>query len=133
MLGILLTLLATALSLLVVDIIFPGVDLATFPAALAGAGVLGGVNAFLRPILSLLSLPLTILSLGAFSLVVNGLCFWFAALLVPGFKVSGLLSFIFGPVILSIVSTFFNQYLTDKFPQLAGGNFPRLKADELSE
>jgi putative membrane protein len=133
MIGFLLTLLATALSLLVVDIIFPGVDLATFPAALAGAGVLGGVNAVLRPVLSLLSLPLTILSLGAFSLVVNGLCFWLAALLVPGFKVSGILSFIVGPIILSTVSTFFNQYLTEKFPQLMGGNPALLKTDELSK
>ncbi|MGB7413781.1 MAG: phage holin family protein [Thermosynechococcaceae cyanobacterium] len=133
MIGILLTLLATALSLLVVDIIFPGVDLANFTAALAGAGVLGGVNAVIRPVLSLLSLPITILSLGAFSLVINGLCFWLAALLVPGFKVSGILSFIVGPIILSVVSTFFSQYLTEKYPQLMGGNLPRLNTDDLSK
>jgi putative membrane protein len=133
MLGVLLTLLATAMSLLVVDIIFPGVDLATFPTALASAGVIGGVNAILRPVLSLLSLPLTILTLGAFSLVVNGLCFWFAALLVPGFKVSGILSFLVGPIILSTVSTFFNQYLTEKFPHMMEKNSLLLKTDELSK
>lgn len=126
MIGILLTIITTALSLLVVDIIFPGVDLATFPAALASAGVLGGVNAVVRPILALLSLPLTLLTLGAFSLVVNGLCFWLAALIVPGFKVSGILSFLFGPVILAIVNTFFNQYLTEKFPQLTGSSSSEL-------
>lgn len=118
MLSIFATLLATALSLLVVDIIFPGVDLSTFVAALAGAAVIGGVNAFIRPVLSLLSLPLTILSLGAFSLVVNGFCFWLASLVVPGFKVSGILAFILAPIILSAVSTFFNKYLAEKLPRL---------------
>ena len=133
MINIILTLLATALSLLVVDIIFPGVDLATFSAAIAGAAVLGGVNAFIRPVLSLISLPLTILSLGAFSLIVNGFCFWLAATLVPGFKVSGILAFILGPVILSAVSTFFSHYMAEKFPQLAAGPFPKLNAEQPSE
>ena len=77
MLGSLLTVLATALSLLVVDIIFPGilpgqVTLANFPAAMVAGLVVGAVNTGIKPVISLLSLPLNILSLGAFSLVVNG-------------------------------------------------------------
>ena len=67
MLGSLLTILATALSLLVVDIVFPGVNLANFPAALIAAISIGIFNAGVKPIISLLSLPLNILSLGAFS------------------------------------------------------------------
>jgi putative membrane protein len=113
----LLTLLATALSLLVVDIIFPGVDLATFPAALLAAAIIGVVNALIRPILSILSLPLTIVTFGSFSLVVNGLCFWLASLFVPGFRVAGLLSFLFAPVLLSLVNTFINNYLAERYPQ----------------
>ncbi len=118
MLGTLLTLLATALSLLVVDIIFPGVDLANFPAALIAAVAIGAVNSFIRPILSTLSLPLNLVSLGAFSLVVNGFCFWLASVLVPGFKVSGLLAFILGPAILSFVNTFLSKYFAERYPNV---------------
>lgn len=125
MLGSLLTLLATALSLLVVDIVLPGVNLASFPAALIAAAGIGVVNATIRPIISVLSLPLTILSLGAFSLVVNGLCFWLASIFVPGFRVTGLLAFILGPIILSFVNTFLTNYLAEKYPQIGQGKTPQ--------
>ncbi len=121
MLGTFFTLLATALSLLVVDLVVPGVDLATFPAALIAAAVLGGVNSSVKPILSALSMPLNFVSLGAFSLVVNGLCFWLASLFVPGFRVSGLLAFILGPIILSFVNTFLSNYFAEKNPALKIG------------
>jgi len=115
MVGTLLTVLATALSLLVVDLIFPkGVDIANFPAALIAAGAIGLVNSFIRPVLSLLTLPLNFVSLGLFSLVVNGLCFWLASVAVPGFYVNGPLAFLLGPVILSAVSTFLNKYFAEK-------------------
>lgn len=114
MVGNLLTLLATALSLLVVDLAVPGVDLATFPAALIAAVSIGLVNAFIKPVLSTLSLPLTFVTLGVFSLVVNGLCFWLASVLVPGFRVDGLLAFILGPVVLSLASTFLNRYFAER-------------------
>jgi putative membrane protein len=114
MIGFLLTTLITALSLLVVDLAVPGVDLATFPSALLAAVSLGFVNAFIKPILSVLSLPINFVTLGLFSLVVNGVCFWLASLLVPGFSVHGVLALILGPVILSLVSTFLNQYFVGK-------------------
>ena len=118
MLGTLLTLLATALSLLVVDIIFPGVDLANFPAAIVAAIAIGIFNSGVRPILSVLSLPINILTLGAFTLVINGLCFWLASLFVPGFHVAGLIAFLIAPVVLSFVNTFISNYFADKFPNL---------------
>jgi len=116
MIGILLTWLTTALSLLVVDLVVPGVDFATdnFVIPLLAAIAIGLVNSGIRPILKLLSLPLTFLSFGLFSLVVNGLCFWLASVLVPGFYVSGILGFILGPVVLSLVSTFLNRYFAEK-------------------
>jgi putative membrane protein len=120
MIGTLLTLLATALSLLVVDILFKGVYLANFPAAMVAAAAIGVVNGVIRPILSLLSLPINLITLGGFSLVINGLCFWLAAAVVPGFKVSGLLAFILAPVILSVVNTLLNNYFGEKFPTLGG-------------
>lgn len=118
MLGSLLTILATALSLLVVDIIFPGVSLANFPVAIAAGLVIGLVNSGIKPVLSILSLPLNILSLGGFSLVINGLCFWLASLFVPGFRVSGLIAFIIAPIILSIANTFLSKYFAERVPNL---------------
>jgi putative membrane protein len=120
--GYLVTTLATALGLLVVDLAVPGVEIASFPTALFAAVAVGVVNSAIRPVLAALSLPINFLTLGLFSLVVNGACFWLASLLVPGFVVSGLLAFILGPVILSFASTFLNNYFTAK----AMGQHPSL-------
>lgn len=114
MLGLFITTLVTALSLLVVDMVVPGVGISTFAAAIAAAVSLGIVNGSIKPVLKLLSLPVTILTLGGFSLVVNGFCFWLASVLVPGFTVHGLLGFILGPVVLSAVSTFLTGYFFNK-------------------
>jgi putative membrane protein len=113
-----LILLGTTLSLLVIDLTVPGVNIANFPAALIAAIVLGAINSGLKPVLSLLSLPLNLVTLGGFSLVVNGICFWLASLFVPDFTVSGLLAIILGPVVLSFVNTFLNRYFTEKYPTL---------------
>lgn len=113
MLGFFVTTLVTALSILVVDLIVPGVTIATFPAALLAAVSLGIVNGFVKPVLKVLSLPVTFLTLGAFSLIVNGFCFWLASALVPGFVVHGLIGFIGGPIVLSLVSTFLTGYFND--------------------
>jgi putative membrane protein len=110
----LVTTLATALGLLIDDIVVPGIDIANFPAALIAGVVIGFVNATVRPTLSLLSLPINFLSLGLFSLVVNGFCLWLAAILVPGFAIHGLLAFILGPVVLSLASSFLNNYFAEK-------------------
>lgn len=122
MIGTLLTLLATALSLLVVDIVFTtGVNLDNFPAAMAAALVIGIFNSSVKPVLSVLSLPINILSLGAFTLVINGLCFWLASLFVPGFQVNGLIAFLVAPVILSFVNTFISNYFSEKFSGVSNG------------
>jgi len=113
MIEIVLSILATALSLLVVDIIFPGVSLASFPVALIAGAVIGLINGLVKPILTILSLPFTILTLGGFLLIVNGFCFWLASVLVPGFVVKGLLAFILAPIVLSVVNTFVNKYLAE--------------------
>ena len=114
MLGFFLTTLTTALSLLVVDIAIPGVDINTFIAALLAAVSIGLVNALVKPVLSLLSLPITFVTLGSFSLVVNGVCFWLASLLVPGFAVHGWLAIVLAPIVLSLTNTFLSQYFAEK-------------------
>ena len=112
--GYLFTTLATALGLLIVDLLVPGVDIATFPSALLAGVAIGVVNSVIHPVLSVLSLPINLLTLGLFSLVINGFCFWLASLFVPGFVVNGLLAFFFGPIILSFASTFLNNYFAEK-------------------
>ncbi|GAB4145626.1 MAG: hypothetical protein Fur0046_23300 [Cyanobacteria bacterium J069] len=114
MLGYLLTTLITALSLLVVDIVVPGVTLANFPAAILAGVAIGLVNAVVRPVLSLLSLPINFLTLGLFGFVVNGFCFWLASLFVPGFVVAGPLAFLLGPVVLTFASTLLSRYFAEK-------------------
>lgn len=114
MLGFLITTLITALSLLVVDLVVPGVGIATFAAAMLAGVSIGVVNGLVKPILTVLSLPITILSLGAFSLVVNGFCFWLASVFVPGFAVHGILAFILGPVVLSLVNTTLTNYFVER-------------------
>jgi putative membrane protein len=132
MLGTLFSLLGTALSLLIVDLALgKGVDIANFPAAMIAAVAIGLLNSSVRPVLSALSMPLNFMSFGAFSLVVNGFCFWLASILVPGFAVHGLPAFILGPVILSFVNTFVNQYFAEKHPELQSSQqYPELKAEK---
>jgi len=114
MIGYFLTILATALGLLVVDIIVPGVDIANFPSALLAAIVIGFVNAFVRPILQVLSLPITFITLGLFSFLLNGILLWLASIIVPGFTMNGFLAFILAPIVLSFCSTFLNKYFAEK-------------------
>lgn len=106
--------LATALSLLIVDLVVPGVNIANFPSALIAAMVIGLVNSAIKPTLTILSLPLNYLTLGGFSLILNGICFWLASVLAPGFEVRGLIAFILGPIVLSLVNTFLSKYFAEK-------------------
>lgn len=118
MVGILLSILVTALSLLVVDILFKGVAIASFPVALIAGAVIGLINAFVKPVISILSLPLTLVTLGGFTLIINGICFALAAFLVPGFAVNGILAFLIAPVILAAGNTVLTNYFADKYPAL---------------
>ncbi|MEL7067558.1 MAG: phage holin family protein [Cyanobacteria bacterium J06581_3] len=114
MLGILVPALVTAFSLLILDLVLPGVDLDTVTASILAALAIGIVNAIIKPIIQLFSLPLTIITFGLFSLVVNGFCFWLAATLVPGFSVHGLIGFVVGPIALSFLSTTLGHYLVER-------------------
>ncbi len=93
-----------AIALAVTAYIVPGVIIESGVALAVAALVLGLVNALVRPILTLLTLPLTILTLGLFYLVVNGLAFALAAGITPGFDVTGFGSAVLGALLVSIVS-----------------------------
>jgi putative membrane protein len=102
--GFLLHWIVTAVALWVADWILPGVHISSVQALAISALVLGFMNAIVRPILVVLTLPLTVLTLGLFYLVVNGVAFALAAYFVPGFHVRSLESAILGALIVSVVS-----------------------------
>jgi putative membrane protein len=82
-----------------------------FLAALVAAFLLGIVNTILRPILVLLTLPLTVLTLGLFLLVINGLMLWLVAALIKGFYVNGFWGAVLGSILISIVSWLLSRFL----------------------
>ncbi|MEB3122656.1 MAG: phage holin family protein [Snowella sp.] len=105
----LVTWLITAVSLLATAYIIPGISLASFTAAAIAAIVLGFVNAIVRPIILLLTLPLTILTLGLFLLIVNAISLSLVAYFTPGFTINTFWDAIFGSLILSFVSSVLNH------------------------
>jgi putative membrane protein len=96
--------LINAVALLAVPWLITSIHIDSFVAALFAALLLGLVNTVLRPLLVLLTLPVTILTLGLFIFVINGLLFMLVAAFVPGFHVAGLWSAMLGAVLYSVVS-----------------------------
>jgi putative membrane protein len=101
---ILLVWLLNTVALIAVAYLMPSITIASFWTALVAALVLGLVNAIIRPVLILLTLPVSVLTLGLFILVLNGLLFWFVGSFVEGFTVAGFWSGFFGAILFSIVS-----------------------------
>lgn len=96
--------LVSAIAILITAYILPGVHIDGFLAALILAVVLGAINAILRPILIFLTLPLTIVTLGLFVLVINGLLIMLASYIVPGFTVASFWWALLFGIVLAIVS-----------------------------
>src|ERR1700687_529508 len=93
-----------AAALLLVAYLYPGVQVESFFAAAMAALLLGLVNAVVRPILVILTLPVTILTLGLFIFVINALLFWFVAEIVRGFTVSGFAAALVGSILYSVIT-----------------------------
>lgn len=100
--GFLVRLLITALGLWVADRLLPGIEITGTGALLVSALLLGIVNAVIRPIILILTLPLTVLTLGLFVLIVNGISLAIAAWLVPGFHIAGLWPATLGALIVGV-------------------------------
>jgi putative membrane protein len=94
--------------------LIPGIGLAGPGAAVAAGIVLGLVNAVIRPVLILLTLPATVLTLGLFIFVVNAICMALAAWFVPGFTISGFWAALFGAIVISVISWLLSVILIDK-------------------
>ena len=95
--------LLSAAALLAVAHLYSGVVVTNFTAALVAAAVLGALNMVVRPILVLLTLPVTVVTLGLFLFVVNALMFWAAASLVGGLNVNGFGAALIGSLIYSVL------------------------------
>ena len=101
---LLLVWLINAVSLIAVAYLLPSISISSFAAALVAALVLGLLNTVIRPILVLLTLPVTLLTLGLFIFVINGLLFWFAGSFIEGFEVAGFWAGVIGAIVYSLVS-----------------------------
>lgn len=104
MLRLLIVWIVNTVALLGVAYLMPSVRVESFTAALIAAAVLGLANAIVRPILVLLTLPVTILTLGLFIFVINGLIFLGVANLLQGFEVAGLWPAILAAIVFSLIS-----------------------------
>jgi putative membrane protein len=100
---LLLNWLLSATALLAVAYLYSGVVVSSFTAALIAAAVLGALNLVVRPVLVLLTLPVTLVTLGLFLFIVNALMFWAAASLVTGLSVQGFGAALIGSLLYSVL------------------------------
>lgn len=102
-----------AATMLVLAQNLPGFHVSGWGAALIAALVLAVVNTVVKPILFLLTLPFTIVTLGLFLFVLNAACVWLTALVVPGFDVTGFLPALLASIVLSVVGMIWNAFTKD--------------------
>lgn len=112
--GFLLRVLANAAAIYLAAAIVPGIELSGVLVALGAGLVLGLINAVVRPILLLLTLPVTLLTLGLFIFVLNAFCLWLTSVLIKGFEVRGAWAALFGSLIVSIISWLLTAFVSDR-------------------
>lgn len=110
---ILLRVLINAVTLLVITRFVQGFEVDSFYFALIAAIVIGLMNAIIRPLLLLLTLPITIITLGLFSFIINAFIVWFASTFLDGFTVAGFVPALFGALILWAVGVLTNWFIKD--------------------
>ena len=98
-----------ALLIIFVSWIIPGIEVDNFLSAMFVCIILALVNAFVKPLLQIITLPVTILTMGLFTLVINALMFMLAGWITPGFEVEGFLSALLGSLLLSLFSIRVNR------------------------
>lgn len=103
----------SAAAILLVAYLVPGIHVASVYIALIVALLLGIANTFVRPVLFVLTLPITILTLGLFTFVINGLVFWWISSFVSGFVVDTFWHAVLGAVLVSIISSLGNRYIVN--------------------
>jgi len=103
-----------AIALLAVTYLLPSIQISGFGTALLAALVLGFINTLVRPILAILTLPITVLTLGIFYLVLNGLLFWLASALLPGFQVEGFVPAMIGAILYGVITWVLSALIPNK-------------------
>jgi len=112
--GFLIRVLVNALALWLATEIVPGIEARSVTAVLAAALVLGLINAVVRPVLLVLTLPLTLVTLGLFLFVLNAVCLWLTSAVVPGFEVLGFWPAFWGALVVSALSWAANGFVSDR-------------------
>jgi len=111
--------LLSALALLAVAYLYSGVQVSTYSSALLAAAVIGLLNMFVRPVLVVLTLPVTIVTLGLFLFVINALLFWAASGLLSGFHVNSFFAALVGSLIYSLLGLLIESALGGLFSKQA--------------
>jgi putative membrane protein len=111
--GFVIRVLVNAGAILLAAQIVPGLHVRSLTAALAAGLVLGVINAIVRPILVVLTLPITLVTLGFFLLVLNAFCLWLTSVFVDGFTVAGFWAAFLGALLISLVSWILTAFLSD--------------------
>jgi putative membrane protein len=111
MMTLLLVWILNAVALLVVAYVLPGIVVASFGSAMLAALVLGLINSLVKPVLILLTLPITVVTLGLFLLVLNALMFWMAGSILKGFQVNGFWWAVGGAILYSLISGFLSNLI----------------------
>jgi len=101
-----------AVALLAVAYLLPGIKVLSFGSAMWAALILGLVNMLIKPVLILLTLPITIVTLGLFLFVINALLFWFVGSMLNGFKVNGFWWAVVGAFVYSLISGFLTNLIS---------------------
>lgn len=109
--GILISLIASMVSVGLAAYVLPGVEVASLSTLFVVVIVMGVVNAILKPILQLIALPITILTLGLFALVINALMVLLVAAVVPGFEVDGFIIALLFSLVVSVVNAIIGQLI----------------------
>jgi putative membrane protein len=104
-----------AMSLLFLAYVYQGVEVRSFGAAMLAAFVIGLLNTIVRPVLVVLTLPVTVLTVGLFLFVINALMFWAASSLLDGFQVGGFLAALIGSLVYSVMSAIIDSALESLF------------------
>ncbi len=103
MIKILLKWLALTGAVLATSYLVSGISVSSFLTALFVALIIGLINTFIKPVVSLLTLPVNILTLGLFGIILNALFFWFASLVIAGFTITGFVPALIGSVVVSLI------------------------------
>ena len=112
--GIIIRWLIQTVAIILTAYLLEGIRVMNFTSALLAAAFLGILNAFFRPILIILTLPINILSLGLFTFIINAFLLMMVSGVVSGFEIRGFWSAVFGSLIISIVSWLLSSFISDK-------------------